>query len=233
MTTQAHPEITVAMITRDEEAAVGVTIDEIRAVVPSAEILIVDSSKDRTAAIAESKGARVIRQFPAQGYGPAMTKALRSSSGKVVVTMDCDGTYPAKRIPEFADLVLGQGYDLVDGCRLDGKPEAMPWINYLANLGFGWVASVFFFRRIKDLHSGMRAYRKTLIDNLSCEPKGAALPVELLLRTLRSGYRVKFVTIPYGVRIGVSTMRPLESAWWTLKRILRSRFLITSGPASA
>jgi hypothetical protein len=70
----------------------------------------------------------------------------------------------------------------------------------------------------------MRAYRRTAIEKLRYEAHGAALPVELLLRSIREGYKVKVITIPYRQRIGESTMLPLQSAWWTLKRICRSRF---------
>jgi len=216
--------LTVAMITRNEEGAVGKVVSDIKAAVPGAEILVVDSSKDRTAEIAESLGARVIRQFPPQGYGPAMDRALRSGGGEVVVTLDCDDTYPVKFIEPMARMVLEDGFDLVDGCRLGGKPAAMPWINYLANWGFGAIASILFFRRIPDLHSGMRAYRKSMIDALQYRAKGAALPVELLLRPISQGRRVKIINIPYRVRIGETTMQPLSSAWWTVKRILWSRF---------
>ena len=100
----------------------------------------------------------------------------------------------------------------------------MPWINYLANWGFALLASLVFFHRVRDLHSGMRAYRKSLLDNLPYTVNGAALPVELLLRPIRRGYKVKVITIPYRERIGESTMRPLQSAWWTLRRICISRF---------
>jgi glycosyltransferase involved in cell wall biosynthesis len=217
--------ITVAMITMNEEQAMQTVVEDIRKAVPDAEILIVDSSRDRTPDIAESLGVKVIRQYPPQGYGPAMDRALRSASGEVVVTMDCDNTYPAHRIPEFARLVLEDNCDLVDGSRLKSKPEAMPWVNYLANTMFAYLAAILFFRRLTDLHSGMRAYRKELIESLSCDAQGAALPVELLLRPIRMGYRVKVVYIDYAERIGQSTMRPFESAWWTLKRILRARFL--------
>src|ERR1700722_5448274 len=79
-------KLTIAMITMNEERAVGQVISDIRQVVPDAEILIVDSSRDRTAEIAESMGARVIKQFPPRGYGPAMDRALRESTGSVVVT---------------------------------------------------------------------------------------------------------------------------------------------------
>lgn len=212
------------MITRNEELAVGKVIKDIQAVVPEAEILVVDSSADQTAAIAEGLGARVIRQFPPQGYGPAMDKALRSGNGDVVITLDCDDTYPVEFIPILARMVLEEGYDLVDGSRLQTKPEAMPWLNYFANMGFALIASLLFLSRITDLHSGMRAYRKSKLDALKYTPRGAALPVELLLRPLREGWKMTSIFIPYRERIGVTTMRPLESAYWTAKRILMCRF---------
>ena len=216
--------ITVAMITMNEAEAVAKVIGDIRGAVPGAEILIVDSSRDATPEIARSLGARVLRQFPPKGYGPAMDMALRSSSGEVVVTLDCDDTYPVELVEGMAAMVLEEGYDLVDGSRLAGKPAAMPWPNFLANWGLALIASTLFLRRIDDLHSGMRAYRKTLIEGLRYDMKGAALPVELLLRPLKEGRRIKVIHIPYRPRIGESTMRPLETVWWTLKRIWRSRF---------
>lgn len=216
--------IAVVMIARNEERAVGKVIRDIRRGAPEAAIVVVDSSSDNTAKIAESMGARVIRQIPAQGYGPAMDRALHATDREVVITLDCDDTYPADFIEPMARMILEDGYDLVDGSRLTTKPAAMPWINYLANWGFALLASLVFCHRVRDLHSGMRAYRKSLLDNLSYTVNGAALPVELLLRPIRQGYKVKVITIPYRERIGESTMRPLQSAWWTLRRICVSRF---------
>ena len=216
--------ITVAMITRNEERAVAKVIGDIRRAVPQAEVLVVDSSTDRTADIARSLGARVILQMPPRGYGPAMDMALRSSVRDVVVTLDCDDTYPVEYIEPMARMVIDDGYDLVDGSRLATKPDAMPWINYVANWFFALVASIAFQHRVRDLHSGMRAYRRSLIESLHYDVNGAALPVELLLRPIRNGYKVKVIDIPYRERIGQSTMRPLESAWWTMRRIYLSRF---------
>ncbi len=216
--------ISVVMITMNEEKSITKVVNDIKKYCPNCEILIVDSSKDKTPEIAQSLGVKVIRQFPPKGYGPAMDLALRSASGDVVITLDCDDTYPANMINEFARLVLEKGYDLVDGARLKTKPKAMPWINYCANMGFAILASLLFLNKINDLHSGMRAYRKIMIDQLKYNAKGAALPVELLLRPLKMGYKLKTIYIDYNERIGVSTMRPLESAWWTLKRILSVRF---------
>ena len=216
--------ITVTMITKNEEAAVGKVIKDIRRVAPEAEILVVDSSSDKTAEIAGELGARVVKQFPPQGYGPAMVRALTEANGDIVITLDCDDTYPVEAIPTLVSQMEAGGYDLIDASRLKRKPAAMPWINYLANWGFAWLASILFFRRVTDLHSGMRAYRRNLIHEFAWRAKGAALPVELLLIPIARGKKVGTIFIDYHERIGSTTLDPLPSAWWTLKRIFMCRF---------
>ena len=212
---------TVSMITMNEEGAVAKVVRDIQRVVPDAEILIIDSSKDRTPEIAESLGCRVIRQFPPQGYGPAMDRALRDASGEVVVTLDCDDTYPVDAIPLLVDLVE-RGYDLVNTTRVAKRPKAMPFANFLANRVFALAARILHGIRTTDLHSGMRAYRKSMIDTLEWTPKGPALPVELLLIPYRRGFRVTDVVIDYRERIGVTTLRRFESTIWTFRRIFRA-----------
>jgi len=212
------------MITMNEEEAIGKVIGDIQRLLPDAEILVVDSSKDKTPEIAESMGATVIRQFPPKGYGPAMDLVLRSGQGDVTVTLDCDDTYPVEWIEPLARMVLEEGYDLVDADRLETKPEAMATLNFIGNWVFAVLASVLFLRKIRDLHSGMRAYRKGLPEELSCNPNGAALPVALLLKPMRLGYKVGIVPIPYRRRIGDSVMNPVSTSWWTIKRILAVRF---------
>jgi hypothetical protein len=121
-------------------------------------------------------------------------------------------------------MILKGRYDLVDASRLQKKPAAMPWINFLANWGFARLASLLFWRRLTDLHSGMRAYRKSMIDEMEFNAQGPALPVELLLKPLAQGRRVGTIFIDYRERVGETTLDPLASAWWTLKRILHCRF---------
>lgn len=217
------PAITVAMITLNEEAAVAKVIGEIRRAVSGldTEILVVDSSRDSTPEIAAAMGARVIRQFPPQGYGRAMMRALTDAEGKVVITLDCDDTYPADRIPEFAAAVLSGQADLVNASRLALRPESMPYANYLANRFFAFLARSVLGVKTTDVHSGMRAYRRRMLQHVTFDPTGPALPVELLLKPALLGYRIAEVFIPYRERIGVTTLRRWESTVWTLKRILR------------
>lgn len=215
-------KLTVSMITMNEEGAVAKVIHDIRRVAPDAEVLLVDSSKDRTAEIAQELGCRVIKQFPPQGYGPAMDRAVREASGDVVITLDCDDTYPVEAIPEMMRLI-GQGYDLVNTTRVWRRPKAMPFANFLANRVFALGARILHGLKTTDVHSGMRAYRKSMIDNVQWIAKGAALPVDMYVIPYRRGYRITEIPIDYRERIGTTTLHRFSSTIWTFKRLWNAR----------
>jgi glycosyltransferase involved in cell wall biosynthesis len=215
-------KLTVSMITMNEEKAVAKVIQDIRRVAPDAEVLLVDSSKDRTAEIAQELGARVIKQFPPQGYGPAMDRAVREAHGDVVITLDCDDTYPVDVIPELMKYI-DEGYDLVNTTRTWRRPKAMPFANFLANRFFALGARVMHGLKTTDVHSGMRAYRKTMIDKVQWVAKGPALPVDMYVIPHRMGFRIKEIPIDYKERIGETTLHRWSSTVWTFKRLWNAR----------
>ena len=215
-------KVTVSMITLNEEAAVAKVVGDIRRVVPGAEIFVVDSSRDRTAEVAESLGCRVFKQFPPKGYGPAMDRAVRDARGDIVITLDCDDTYPVDAIPKLVALI-DEGWDLVNATRLAKRPKAMPLANYVANRVFAWTARLLHGIRTTDVHSGMRAYRKSMIDAVPWDPNGPALPVDMLILPYRRGFRVTEVPIEYRERIGATTLQRFRSTVWTFKRLWKAR----------
>lgn len=215
-------KLTVSMITMNEEGAIAKVVADIRRVAPDAEILVVDSSKDRTPEIAASLGCRVLRQFPPQGYGPAMDRAVREAAGDIVITLDCDDTYPVDAIPLMVALI-DEGYDLVNTTRVATRPQAMPIANFLANRVFALGARLLHGIRTTDVHSGMRAYRKSMIDAVQWHARGPALPVDMLVVPYRRGFRVTELVIDYRERIGTTTLHRFSSTWWTFKRLWKAR----------
>lgn len=215
--------VAVAMISMNEEEAVGTVIESIRRQAPDASIVIVDSSTDRTAEIAESLGARVVRQLPPRGYGPAMMRVLEeaATAADVVITLDCDGTYPTELIPELARLVLEEGWDVVNATRLAARPAAMPIANWAANKVFALTTRALHGLDVSDVHTGMRAYRASMLREVTFDGSGAALPVELIIKPARLGYRVTEIAIKYRERIGTTTLNRFDSTVWTFKRIVR------------
>ena len=220
----SYEDVTAVMISMNEEGSIAKVVGDLRRDLPGAEILLVDSSSDATPQIAEREGARVVRQFPPQGYGPAMYRALTTPERPIVVTLDCDDTYPTEKLPEIVALAR-EGYDIAGTTRLaGGRPVTMPWPNYLANQLFNLVAGLLFGRRVRDVHTGMRAYRRDVLHAVRWHPKPPALPIELLLAPIRLGYRVTEIPIEYRDRVGESTLQRFDSAKWTFRRILRARF---------
>ena len=80
------------------------------------------------------------------------------------------------------------------------------------------------YKNLKDLHSGMRAYRKGFLKDLSINPEGDAFPVEVLLTSILYKKKYKIIPIKYNERIGKIKMNVLKSTYWTIKRIFRVRF---------
>jgi hypothetical protein len=144
-----------------------------------------------------------------------------AEASEVVVTLDCDGTYPVEAIPEIAELVLDRGFDLVNASRLTKRPKAMPIANWLANAMFARSASLLFGMRVTDVHSGMRGYRSSMLREVDFDAQGSALPVELLIKPARLGYRLTEIGIDYRERVGQTTLDHFESTVWTYWRMLR------------
>jgi hypothetical protein len=150
-----------------------------------------------------------------------MTRLLYSATTDVIVTMDCDSTYPADRIGELHRRIEA-GADLVNASRTHQRPGAMPLANYAANRTFAAVASAVHRFPTTDVHSGMRAYRTSMLRGTYVEERGLALPVELLIVPARHGYRTEDVNIDYFERIGSTTLHRWDSTVWTFRRILRA-----------
>lgn len=88
MSTETPPPLSLAVISFNEEARIGRCLESVRGL--AREIVVVDSgSTDRTVAIAEEAGARVIAQ-PWLGYRDQKQLALSSCTEPWVLMLDSD-----------------------------------------------------------------------------------------------------------------------------------------------
>jgi len=212
-------DLAVVMGTYNEEAAVGTVLSDIEDVTDGrAAVVCVDSSDDRTPEIAREHGATVIEQ-PPRGYGHAVREAVLTPDRPVVVTTDCDDTYPMEKLPGFLDLI-NEGYDVVSGDRLYHGADAMPDFNRFGNAAFAAVASVLSGERVHDTTTGMRAYRRDLLHDIEWT-ENTGLSAELLLRPLIRGYEIREEPIPYRERAGETKLDPLGGGAAIAKSIVK------------
>jgi cellulose synthase/poly-beta-1,6-N-acetylglucosamine synthase-like glycosyltransferase len=105
-----HPRVSVVVAAHDEEAVIERRVENLRALdypPDFVDILVTsDASTDRTEALAEAAGARVIRN-PRGGKVAAQDRAVREASGEIVAFSDANATWApdalAKLVRPFAD----------------------------------------------------------------------------------------------------------------------------------
>jgi len=212
-------DLTVVMGTYNEEEAIGTVLEDIDAETDGrANVICVDGSSDRTPEIAREHGARVIEQQP-QGYGVAVRAAVLAADRPVVVTTDCDDTYPMDRLGDFLEQI-NDGADVVSGDRLYHGAEPMPAFNRFGNHAFAVLASVLMGERVHDTTTGMRAYRREVIQKIEWT-ENTGLSAELLIRPLMRDYDVREEPIAYAERAGETKLDPLSGGAAIAKSIVK------------
>jgi len=211
-------DVSVVMGTYNEAEAIATVLNDVEAVTDGkAEVVCVDGSSDRTPEIAREHGARVVEQEP-QGYGVAVREAILTPDRPVVVTTDCDDTYPMEQLPEFLE-AINAGHDVVSGDRLYHGAEAMPAFNRLGNRAFALLASVLMGERVHDTTTGMRAYRREVVEAIEWT-ENTGLSAELLIRPLMRGYDVHERPIAYRERAGETKLDPIRGGAAIAKSIV-------------
>jgi glucosyl-3-phosphoglycerate synthase len=108
--------LTILVAARDEEAAIGATVDALRRAFPEAEVIVADDgSRDRTADAAEEAGAVVLR-LPRRGKGQALSAAERAAPPGGLLLCDADLTGElAPLLEDDADLQVAVFVEPVGG----------------------------------------------------------------------------------------------------------------------
>lgn len=222
MTTNQYSDVAVVMITRNEERAIQKVIADAIRELPGSRVYVIDDSTDSTAELARQSGAQVF-DGPRSGFGPAMHQALLTPDEAIIVTVDADDTYPPEILPTLVGLVR-EGIDVAGADRLGrSRPTAMPLSNYLVNRSLSLTASARARRRIHDVHSGQRAYRRELLHSIRWDYGYDAFPIDLIFIPAMLGYKVLEIPIEYRDRVGETTLHRWSSGKASLRRLLRAR----------
>lgn len=196
----------------------------IQAGIGDMELLVVDDgSKDQTAQIAGSiEGVRLIRHLKNKGYGAALKTGFSNAKGDLIGFLDADGTYPPEYFPQLCKAAL-EGNDLVIGSRMAGAESQMPLTRRVGNIFFAGLLSLMGRQRISDSASGMRVFRREVMDLVYPLPDGLNLTPVMSARAVHENIRMKEVAIPYSERVGrskLSVVRDgttfLQSMVWTV-----------------
>src|SRR6266850_8510671 len=110
------------------------------------ETIVVDNnSTDRTPAIAQSLGAKVIRE-EVRGYGCSYKRGFQNATGDVIITLDGDHSYPVDALSYLIEAFLHLDVDFLNASRFPVRDRrGMSLINEIGNLGLSLAMSLLFF----------------------------------------------------------------------------------------
>jgi hypothetical protein len=224
------PVLSVVMPTLDEEEGVFICIEKAKRAIAElgvpAEIIVSDSSTDRTPEIAEREGAIVVEP-DGMGYGYAYRYAFERARGEYIAMGDADVTYDFEALPELLRPVRDGEADIVLGSRLDGTIEdgAMPALHeYVGNPLLTRFLNVFYDADVSDAHSGFRVFSREALDRMDLSSDGMEFASEMLMKASVEGLRIEEVPIVYHERRGDATLHSFRDGWRHV------RFMLVNAP---
>ncbi|WP_123538518.1 glycosyltransferase family 2 protein [Halosimplex salinum] len=233
-----EPSLTVVMPTLDEEEGIAECIDRIKTAVAElgvvSEIIVSDSSTDRTPEIARELGAIVVEPDES-GYGNAYKYAFEHARGEYIAIGDADTTYDFEELPKLVRLANRDDTDIAMGSRLEGeiKSGAMPALHqYVGNPLLTRFLNTFYDAGVSDAHSGLRVIDRDALEELELETTGMEFASEMIMDAAAKDMNIEERPITYYEREGDATLDSFRDGWRHVKFMLvNAPGYLFSGPA--
>lgn len=190
------------------------------------EVIVVDNaSTDRTADVARSLGALVIRE-DVRGYGRSYKKGFSMASGDIIVTLDGDHSYPPDAISYLLEAFFHLEADFLNASRFPVRDRhAMSFKHKFGNLVLSLAMSLLFFRWVRDSQSGMWVLRRNILKDMQLLSDGMAFSEEIKIEALlHPTARFEEISILYSSRLGEIKLNPWRDGFQNLFFLLKKRF---------
>lgn len=183
-------DVSIVVPALNEEITVGEFVDWCKEGLERAgvtgQILIVDSSTDKTPEIVLAHGGEVLRT-PKRGLGRAYIDAATYIRGKWIVMGDADLTYDFRELALFVE-AFRKGAEFVMGSRFRGSIEkgAMPGLHrYFGTPLTTWILNRIYHSRYSDIHCGMRGLTRAALEKIDLKSQSWEYASEMVLKAAR------------------------------------------------
>jgi hypothetical protein len=173
-------------------------------------IVVSDGSTDSTEEVAASHGALVAGRDLRRGQGAAVVLGYRLAlerGADVVATLDADGQYDPKELPDLIAPILEGEAEVTHGSRVLGHYEQPLPGRSVGVKVFAWITSLLTGVRITDPASGFRAFSPHALRILSFK-ENQFHASEVTVGAVKRGLRVKEVPCTFRERSAGTTKKP-------------------------
>jgi glycosyltransferase involved in cell wall biosynthesis len=182
----------------NEAGNIGRLVEEIRATLPAAVIVVDNGSNDGTAVAAAAAGAQVVTE-PRRGYGYACAAGVAAAGdAAVLVFIDGDRSFRPAELPDLLRPIVAGQADLVLGSRARGRMEAgaMPLQQWLGNWLTARLIQLLYGLTLTDI-GPFRAIRRDLLLQLNMQEMTFGWPTEMVVKAARRGARIVETPVSY------------------------------------
>lgn len=215
--------ILVILPAYNEETSVSQILEQVRKVLPEADLLVVnDCSLDKTSEIARKAGATVLDLPVNLGIGGAMqTGYLFAVQGDydIAIQVDADGQHDPSEIPFILNPVLEGKADIAIGSRyLSETNYHSSLMRRIGSWFFSLAVSTVVGQRITDTTSGFRASNQKVVRFYADQYPQDYPEVEAVILLHRAGFSILEVPTRMKPRIGGgSSISPLRAIYYMIK----------------
>jgi glycosyltransferase involved in cell wall biosynthesis len=164
-------------------------------------IIVDDGSRDATAAVAsklaeEMPGVRLVPHEVNKGYGQALYTGFKAATKEYVFFTDSDGQFVLDELERLL-AEIGEA-DLVIGYR---APRRDPFIRWLNAQGWNTLINALFGYTAKDVDCAFKLFRRSVLEKVVVQSRGATFSAEFLVRARACGFRVIEVPVTHLPRV--------------------------------
>ena len=205
-------KITIGIPAYNEENNIADIITELRKTTDSI-IVCDDGSSDRTGDISRNLGAIVIRHDKNRGYGAAINTIFQRAveiESDILVTFDADGQHRIEDIPKLLMPIEKNNADIVIGSRFLKKQGDIPSYRKMGIKVITEITSASINQKLTDAQSGLRAYSKRVLAEISPSDMGMGISTEILIKASSKGLKISEVPITILYSGNTSTHNPVS-----------------------
>lgn len=174
-----------------------------------------DGSTDLTKEICEKMGVELINHTKNLGYGAGVRSIFLKASQMdidILVTFDADGQHRVEDIEKVIQPIIKNEADIVIGSRFleEENSENVPKYRKVGIKAITSITDSVTNLKLTDAQSGFRAYKKNILKEIIPADKGMGVSTEILIKSSKSGFKVKEVPIKILYEGDTSTHHPVS-----------------------
>jgi glycosyltransferase involved in cell wall biosynthesis len=229
-------KLSVLMPAYNERATIREIVARVQAVDLGSlqrEIVIVDDgSRDGTRDILTELdgqgGVRVFFQERNQGKGAAIARAIKESTGDILIVQDADLEYNPQDYPDLLRPILDGRAEVVYGSRFLGHPRGHRVLYFWHSVGnkvLTLLSNAFTDLNLTDMETCYKVFVRRVADQLGIESRDFGMEPEITCKVARMRVKIYEVPISYngrtyeeGKKIG---LKDAFKAVWTILKYWR------------